>query len=311
MKDKYFITGGSGFVGSNIVRALVRNGEHVALLVRNKMLNWRLSDLKDSLTIYDGDMLHTNFASVFAREKPTVVFHFAAYGVMPRESNLNDMVDVNVKGLSRMLSAARVTPIRLFVNTGSSSEYGVKEKKMKESDVLCPVNDYGVTKAVATLLCQKVARNSSFSLITLRLFSPYGFFEQPVRFIPSVIHAAMSGRPLLATSPSFVRDFIFIDDVVRAYLYAAKKSGSAVNGHIINIGSGRQHSLGDIVSGVEKITKQKIDVRWDAKSRQKRQIEPKRWEADITKAKQLLGWKPTVSLESGLKKTISWMKRAH
>lgn len=304
MKDRYFITGGSGFVGSNIVRTLVAGGAHVALLLRNKKLNWRLSDIKDAITIYEGDMLHTNFASVFVQEKPTVVFHLAAYGTMPRESNFDDMIDVNVNGLTGMLSAAQGSTIRLFINTGSSSEYGVKEKKMREGDTLCPVNDYGVTKARATLLCQKIAKNSSFSLVTLRLFSPYGYFEQPTRFIPSVIRAAISGLPFNATSAFFVRDFVFIEDVVRAYLYAAKKSGRTINGHIVNIGSGHQHSLGDVVSCVEKIMKKKLDVCWEEKLRQDRQIEPARWEADITKAEKLLGWKPAVSLKSGLKKTI-------
>lgn len=310
MKDRYFITGGSGFVGSNIVAALVAGGAHVALLVRSNKLNRRLSDIKGALTLYKGDMVLTDFTSIFAREKPTVVFHVAAYGARPEERTVGDMVDVNVKGLARMLSAAEGSSIRLVVNTGSSSEYGPKEKKMKESDRLCPVNDYGVTKARSTLLCQKAAKHSSFSVVTLRLFSPYGYFEQPTRFIPSVIRAAISGLPLNATSALFVRDFIFIEDVVRAYLCAAQRSGRSVNGHIINIGSGRQHSLGDVVSCVENIMKKKVDVRWETKSRQERQIEPKRWEADISKAKQLLGWKPAVSLESGLKKTISWMKQA-
>ena len=311
LKDRYFITGGSGFVGSNIVRTLVQVGAHVALFVRSKKLNWRLSDLKGITTIYEGDILHTNFTSVFARERPTVIFHLAAYGTMPQERKFDDMVDVNVKGLARMLSSAQGSTIRLFVNTGSSSEYGPKEKKMRESDTISPVNDYGVTKARATLLCQKTARNSSFSIVTLRLFSPYGYFEQPTRFIPSVIRSAITGLPLFATSALFVRDFVFIEDVVRAYLYAAQRSDSTVNGHSINIGSGCQHSLGDVVSCVEKIIKKKLDVRWEAKSCQQRQIEPKRWEADIVKAEQLLGWKPRVSLESGLEKTIAWMKRAH
>lgn len=311
MKDRYFITGGTGFVGANIVRLLVRRGAHVAVFARSKKPNWRLSDIKDALTVYEGDILQTNFTSVFAREKPTVVFHLTAYGAMPRESNFDDMIDVNIKGLARILSAAQGSTIRLFVNTGSSSEYGPKDKKMRESDTTSPINDYGVTKAAATLLCQKVARNSSFSLVTFRLFSPYGYFEQPNRFIPSVIRSAITGMPFSATSALFVRDFIFIEDVVRAYFNAAQRTNSKVNGHIINIGSGSQYSLGDVVSCVEKIIKKKLDVRWDAKLRQARQIEPKRWEADISKAAQLLGWKPTVSLESGLKKTITWMKRVH
>jgi nucleoside-diphosphate-sugar epimerase len=266
--------------------------------------------LKDALTVYEGDILHTNFTSIFAREKPTVIFHLAAYGAMPQESNFGDMVDVNVKGPAKMLSAVRGSTVRLFVNTGSSSEYGPKEKKMKESDVICPVNDYGVTKAAATLLCQKEAKNSSFSIVTFRLFSPYGYFEQPTRFIPSVIQAAISGMTLSASSPLFVRDFIFIEDVVRAYLRAAQKRGFTAKGDIINIGSGHQHTLRNVVSCIEKITKKSVNIRWKSIEGQNRQIEPQRWEADITKAKMLLGWKPAVSLESGLKKTIAHTTRS-
>lgn len=181
---------------------------------------------------------------------------------------------------------------------------------MRESAAMSPINDYGVIKASATLLCQKTATNSSFSIVTLRLFSPYGYFEQPTRFIPSVIRSAITGLPFFASSPFFVRDFVFIDDVVRAYLCVAQRSGSMLNGQSINIGSGRQHSLGDVVSCVEKIMKKKIDIRWETKLKQKRQIEPKQWEADITNAAKVLEWKPSVSLESGLEKTITWMKRA-
>jgi nucleoside-diphosphate-sugar epimerase len=308
MKDRYFITGGSGFVGANVVRALVSGGEHVAILSRSKKLNRYLSDLNGSCTVYEGDMLTANFSAVFKQEKPTVIFHLAAYGAMPQERDFRVMVDVNVKGLMRILAGAQRSTVRLFVNTGSSSEYGLQKKKMKETDILAPVNDYGVAKAAATLLAQKVAMNSSFSLVTLRLFSPYGYFEQPTRFIPSVIRSAITGEPFPASSPSFVRDFVFVGDVARAYLSVVNTHNRSLNGQIVNIGSGHQHRLGDVVVCVEKIIKRKIDIRWNKNPVQERQIEPKLWEADITKAGRLLHWKPAVSLESGLKKTIAWMK---
>ena len=105
----------------------------------------------------------------------------------------------------------------LLVNTGSSSEYGIKNSAMKESSLLEPVTEYGVSKAAATLFCQSYAVTENLPIVTLRLFSPYGRYEQKSRLVPSVILAALQKINPKISSRQFVRDFIFIDDVLDAY----------------------------------------------------------------------------------------------
>lgn len=310
MKERYFITGGTGFIGANIVRALLKNKEHVSLLVRNKKLNWRLSDILHQVICYEGDMKTTDFSALFSKEKPTVIFHIAAYGAMPKEDNFETMVETNVTALARLLKATdSCRSVRLFVNTGSSSEYGIKERKMTEQDSLCPVNDYGVSKAAATLYCQKFSVHSTFPIVTLRLFSPYGYFEQPTRFVPSVITCGLENKQLNASSKTFVRDFVFIEDVVRAYMKTVAVNGKKLNSRIINIGSGKQHTLGSVTQTVERILMRPMNASWNFSVKQQRQIEPSIWEADITQARKLLCWSPKYSLEEGLRKTIEWRKK--
>lgn len=304
MKERYFITGGSGFVGSNVVHALVGRGDHVAILIRSGRSNRRLADLGNHVVFYKGDITRSNIKAIFAKEKPTVVFHFATYGTLPWESDFNRMLDVNVIGLHRLLSAANNSSVRLFIHSGSSSEYGVQDAPMRESDVPRPVNDYGLSKTAATLLCQKMSLHATYTTVIFRLFSPYGYRDNPKRFIPMVITAARTGRPINATKRSFVRDFIFIDDVVRAYEQAVKRKGPALQGQIINIGSGQQHTLADVVTYARQITKKSIMVSWNTKQKQDRQLEPSMWQADIAKAGRLLRWKPTVTLATGLEKLI-------
>jgi len=308
MKMRYFVTGATGFVGSNICRTLVALGNHVSVLSRKKALNWRLADIQDSITVYEGDMLNTDFAALLTKEKPTVAIHCASYGAMPEERDVETMLDVNIKGLIRLVKACRDSSVKLFINSGSSSEYGVKKKPMKEEDVLNPINDYAVTKAAGTLFCQKESRNSPFSLVTLRLFSPYGYYEQQTRFIPSVIQSALKHLPLSASSPKFVRDFVFIEDVVRAYVSASSGNYKKLNGQVINIGSGQQQTLGSVVKTAGNIAKYAVDVSWNPALKQTRQIEPTCWQADISKAKKLLHWMPKVTLRDGLKKTMEWKK---
>jgi len=218
------------------------------------------------------------------------------------------MIDMNIKGLYRLIQACKNTSVEILINTGSSSEYGIKQTKMNENNILSPINDYAVTKAAGTLLCQKESINSDCCIVTLRLFSPYGYFEQPTRFIPSCITSVLSNMSLQASNPLYVRDFVFIEDVVQAYICVAKGQYENLNGEIINIGSGKQHSLHDVVKKLEIICNQTLKISWNSFAKQNRQIESKKWEADISRAKELLHWSPKYSLDEGLEKTVYWRK---
>lgn len=303
-KNNYLITGGTGFVGSWIVKKLVEKGESVSLLVRNVNLNQRLESVKEKISVYQCDLQNEKeVTKVVDTIQPTIIIHLAALGALPNQNNqLSELIDTNVKGLLHLINAAKKHNITKFINTGSSSEYGIKTQPMKETDVVNPINDYGITKVMSTLYCQKIAITENYPIVTLRLFSPYGMHDDENRLISYVMRQALKNDPIQLSSESHVRDFVYIDDVVRAYMLVI--NATIQPGEIVNIGSGKQHSVKEVVDIILSISGSKSKILWGKKSKQERQIEPKIWLADINKAKKLLQWQPAYSLHVGLKKTI-------
>lgn len=305
MRNSFLVTGATGFVGSNIVRELVKRRQSVSIIVRNKALNWRLKDIADKIHIYECDLLSPNLDKVIFRIKPTIIFHLASYGALPHENNIQNLLDVNFKAGINLIQAVKRFPFKLFINTGSSSEYGIKKSSMKESDILEPINDYGICKSAFTLYCQKTSKHDRLPIVTYRLFSPFGPYESKERFVPTVISNMIQNTSFELSSPSYVRDFIYIQDVVNAYVDASDKV--IPFGSIINIGSGKQRTLQDVVKITQKITGSNSCITWNPGKTQSRQIESKYWRANIYLAQKILHWRCAYSFNDGIQATIEWM----
>src|SRR5258708_7018291 len=306
MENTFLVTGATGFIGSNIVRELVRQKKQVSIIVRDKKLNWRLHDIAKDLDIYECDIQDEKLHEIISKIKPDFIFHLASYGNLPQEDDIYKMIDINLKGTINLINAIKKTPFKLFINSSSGAEYGVKKEDMSETDILEPINNTGVVKSIITLYCQKEAIRSNLPIITFRLFTPYGYFEGDNRLVPNLILSALKGTPINVSSPAYVSDFIFINDVVNAYIDATRVKHNP--GEIYNIGSGKQHSVGEIVQLILEITKSRSIIEWGAVKKQKRYIEPKKWQADMSKTKEILHFDPKNSIESGLLKTIEWFK---
>lgn len=307
---RIFITGATGFVGSHLARRCVQDGHDVHLLLRAASDPWRIQDILAKAETHIADLTDAGALKTIVNAiHPDVIFHLAThsiYGAHPAMGQDTDIIRMNFLATRALMDALNDIPYSCFINTGSSSEYGVKQSPMKETDACEPLNVYGVAKCAATLYGQYLAKTQKKPIITLRLFSPFGPYDDDKRLIPYVVREAFENHPLSLGNPHVARDYIFIDDVIDVYMHALRNARICA-GEIFNIGSGRQQTVEDTVSAVLLATESTSIVSWGAK------IMPiwdsEYWQADIAKTERILGWKPKHTFEEGLDKTIAWFQK--
>jgi UDP-glucose 4-epimerase len=303
----HFITGASGFVGANLVRHLVLKGEEVHVLVRSKNPSWRLQDIWNKITIHVGDLSHhPSLKSALKESTPDYVYNLAVYGGHAAEKDSAKIREVNLIGVKNLLDAARAVEPQLFIQAGSSSEYGICQAPMEESMPLKPVSEYGKNKAEATYLCLDAAEKGDLPTTVLRLFSPMGSYDSADRLIPSIILSLLRGETPRVHSGKQVRDYIYIEDVVESFIQATNKSENAL-GQVFNIGSGIQQSIHDVTWAVIKAQKSPCSPEFIRANLAA--TESPIWMAKINAAAKGIGWKPRTSFENGLRNTIDWFSQ--
>ena len=301
--ETVLVTGASGFVGANLCRRLLSEGVAIHAILNPETRTWRIDDILNEIRTYEVDLCDAERVRRVVNEvRPSIIYHLAAHGAYPFQSDCAQILRVNVFGLWNLLSACKEVGFRLFVNTGSSSEYGRKEFAMRETDPLDPDSFYAVAKATQSFLCRHTALLEGLPVLTVRLFSVYGPYEEPTRLVPALMSAAHDGRPIKMVSSSTCRDFIHVDDVVDFYLRVSPKPDWA--GEIVNLGTAVQSSMRDVVSTLEQVAGVPIDARWD--SMPGRQWDSCNWVADISKLRRLTGFVPKISLAEGLTRTYRW-----
>jgi len=300
---KVLVTGVSGFIGSHLARRLVKEGAEVSGLIRKSSDLWRIQDLKNQITLHYVDL--RNFEAV--REviqdiKPQKVFHLAAYVDVTRSLKVVDeMVEVNIKGTLNLLRALTETGYDCFINTGTCEEYGDNPVPFRENQTPNPVSPYSASKVATTMFCQMLHKTMGLPIITLRPFLTYGPGQTSNMFIPSLINTLAKGEAFEMTGGEQTREFNYIDDIVDGFIKASI-SPQAI-GEIINIGNGLEYRIKDVVEIVLRLMNSQIKPKIGASDY--RPGETWHFYCDNTKAKEILGWRPKVSLEDGLKMTIN------
>src|ERR1700723_3822592 len=304
---RYLVTGGAGFIGSNIVDELVKRGQEVVVLddlSAGKESN--LAAVRSNVDLHIGSV--TDLAAVQSACKGAhYVIHLAARTSVPR-SVLNPVETnhVNIDGTLNVLVAARDAQARRFVFAASSAAYGETPTLPKvESMPAAPISPYGVTKLAGEMYAQVFGRAYGLENTSLRYFNVFGPRQDPTsqysgvlsRFMLAVIRGE---SPVIFGDGEQSRDFPYIANVVDVTLRACQVPGSS--GMVMNGGTGARVTLNKVIKLLEKITGKKISAEYDPP----RIGDIKDSQADISLARKVLGYQPTVNFEEGLKLTWDW-----
>src|SRR5271156_4926234 len=308
---RYLVTGGAGFIGSNMVDELVRRGQEVVVLddlSAGKEAN--LAAGRDKIDLHIGTI--TDLAAVQSACKGVhFVIHLAARTSVPR-SVLNPLESnhVNIDGTLNVLVAARDAQVRRFVFAASSSAYGETPTLPKvETMAAQPISPYGVTKYVGEMYAQVFGRVYGLENACLRYFNVFGPRQDPTSQYSGVLSrfmlAVIEGQaPVIFGDGEQSRDFTYVDNVVDETLRACEAPGAS--GLVFNGGTGARITLNQVLRLLEKITDRKIDVRYDPP----RPGDIRDSQADIGLARRVLGYEPSVLFEEGLKRTWAWYESA-
>jgi len=303
---KVLVTGGAGFIGSNLVRALLQRGDKVRVLDNFSTGNRaNLAEIVDGIEIVEGEL--RSYERVHnATRGVEVVYHLGALGSVPR--SVQDPLTssaVNVEGTLNVLLAARDEGIRRVVFSSSSSVYGSRDDlPVDEAMPSDPISPYGVAKLAAERYCVSFSRvYESFETVVLRYFNVFGPrqspFSQYAAMVPLFITAVARGEPVtIFGDGEQSRDFTYVENVVDATLRASEADGAS--GQIFNVAAGSPASVNAVAEAIGRILDKPVE----------RRHEPPRpgdirdsW-ADVREAERVLGYRPSIDLEEGLRRTI-------
>ncbi len=312
---KVLVTGGEGFIGSHLVEALVELGADVTAMVQyNSFNSWGWIDsfdesVKRQIKIFAGDVREYDSVSKAVAGKE-VVFHLAALISIPYSYQTPAAyVRTNVEGTLNLMEACRVYGVEKVVHTSTSEVYGTaRYVPMDENHPLQGQSPYSASKIGADKIAESYYRSYGLPVATIRPFNTYGPRQSARAVIPTIISQLLAGRDRIKLgSLSPKRDLTFVKDTVRGFIKIAEADQAA--GQVVNIGSGREISIGDLARKIMEIAGKSLPIECDERRLRPQKSEVDRLWCDNSKALSLIGWKPEYSLEEGLKETLKWFEK--
>jgi nucleoside-diphosphate-sugar epimerase len=310
---RYLVTGGAGFIGSNLTARLAESGERVRVIDNLSTGFWEnLGELRgsDRVECITADIRDAD-AMLSACQGVEVVFHEAALGSVPRSvENPVESDSVNVNGTVTVLDAAVRAGVRRVIFAASSAAYGDTPTLPKEESMpTSPLSPYAVTKVTCEAYMRVFATLHGLETVSLRYFNVFGPNQRPdgayAAAIPRFVWAAIHGEPLtIYGDGETTRDFCYVQNAVDANLGAANASGP-LSGQIVNIAGGRRVSLNDLVVEIGR----KLGREPSSEHVAPRPGDVRHSLADISRAKALVGYEPRVRWEDGLLPTIQYLER--
>lgn len=303
---KVLVTGASGFIGSHLVRKLVQKGANVITLSKTKNL------LVKKITSHIGKVENFKLLNKLLKTyNIDIIFHLAAQPLVEiGKSTPINTFEVNIKGTWNILEAARQNNVGKIIVASTVHVYGDNPRvPFKEEYFPQPSRPYETSKACADLLAQSFADSFNMQIEIPRFVNIYGPGDfNFTRLIPKVMKAVLRGEPVKIWDIGSVRDFLYVDDAIEAYLMLVEKElPNKKRVRVLNFGTGKPVKIVDIVKKIIKLTKKEIQLEVESTPTGRINEIPKQYVSSV-KAKRLLGWYPQISLEEGLARTFDWYR---
>ncbi len=305
---KVLVTGGAGFIGSMLVRALLKEKADITVFdnfFSGDMIN--LVEVQDRIKILNGDILSRKFVNVLTGNNIEYVFHLAAEPYIPDcYDRPEKFFEVNANGTMNVMLACRDAGVKRIVHYSSSEVYGTaKTVPMSEEHPTLPLSTYSVSKLAADRMCYTLHHEQKIPIIILRPFNTYGPRETHPYIIPELITQLSKSNKLKLGNIKASRDLTFVEDSVKATILLMKEEKAV--GDVFNAGTGKDWTVEQIAHVIAELSGQDtLDI--EIEKARLRPLDVQRLNADSSKLKKLTGWEPKTDLKSGLEKTIKWYK---
>lgn len=303
LKNKrVLVTGAAGFIGSHLLKALLESGSKPVIVVKKSTDLWRIKKIIGRVEVHKKDLKEIEPEKFSGKlGKIEIIYHLGAAGVNPENYDQRALLETNVSGTWRLLELGRLLGVKRFVYCGSCFEYP-GGSLLSENSALSPVSEYGLSKLSGWMLAELYWKKYGLPAVALRPFQVYGPLEAAYRLIPYVILSVLSKKNIKVTAGEQTRDFIFIEDVIKAFIACA--SAPAVEGEVFNVATSRDVSVKNLVSLVLKIMGSDMKPVYGARPYRPNNILS--LSGNPQKAKAKLAWYAETPLEDGLRKTIQW-----
>ncbi|MGG6897395.1 GDP-mannose 4,6-dehydratase [Rhizobium sp. BR 315] len=307
------VTGAGGFIGSHLAEALVGAGANVTAMIKYGSsshwgnLEYASVAAKKSMEVVSGNVEDSDFVTSVVKGKD-VVFHLAALIAIPYSYLApRSYVRTNVEGTLNVAEAARRLGTARVVHTSTSEVYGTALREpIDEDHPLQGQSPYSASKIGADKIAESYYRSFGTPIVTLRPFNTFGPRQSARAFIPTIISQALTREVIELGALDPMRDMTFVNDTVNGFLAAGAVTG--VEGQTINLGTGVTASIGEFSEIILKLMKSSKKIVQDPKRLRPADSEVLKLVSDNSKAKQLLDWSPTTSVEDGLKATIEFVE---
>ncbi|MCC6710509.1 MAG: GDP-mannose 4,6-dehydratase [Gammaproteobacteria bacterium] len=307
------VTGAGGFIGSHLTERLVRDGHHVRALVHyNSRNDWGQiellsEDVRNAIEVVSGDIMDPFMVDNAVRGCDTI-FHLCSLIAIPYSYVAPQAyVATNVSGAINVLQAARQHSVEKVVHTSTSECYGTaRYAPIDEKHPLQGQSPYSASKISADFIAESFWRSFGVPVATIRPFNTYGPRQSARAVIPTIISQALAGGVVKLGSVHPTRDMNFVADTVDGFIKVAQ--AEAAIGEVINIGSGREFTIGEIAQKIFDIIGVQPQIVTDDQRKRPEKSEVERLLCDNSKAATLLDWRPATDLDQGLAATIAWLR---